>query len=257
MVVSFQSIPISIIVFASLVTVVVAAIVLLWLYAPRPIGTSIFSIPGNDKVVALTIDDGPNPPYTEQLLEVLEEEGVRATFFVVGKYAEAYPDSVRRIIAAGHQVGNHLYDDKIPAFMSQKKVKEWLDLTESKLRELGARGPIRYRAPRLMVGLHTTRMMRARGEPHVAALVFGDDWMTQKPERITEVVLKHTKPGSIIVLHDGYDAKPNTYRGGSVEAARNVIRELKQRGYRFLTIEEVLDRVAAAQEQVPFWVQSN
>ena len=81
----------------------------------------------------------------------------------MGKYAEAYPDTVRRIIAAGHQVGNHLYDDKIPAFMSQKKVKEWLDLTESKLRELGARGPIRYRAPRLMVGLHTTRMMRARG----------------------------------------------------------------------------------------------
>ncbi len=239
------------------VALIVGALVLLWLYAPRPMGTSIFSIPGEDKVVALTIDDGPNPPYTEQILEVLKEEGVKATFFVVGKYAEAYPDSVRRIIDDGHEVGNHFYDERVLAFMGSKKVVTWYERTERQLRELGVEGPIRYRAPRLMVGLHTTSLLRERGEPHVAGLVFGDDWMTQDPDRITEIVLKHTKPGSIIILHDGYDQVPGTDRSGTVRAARNIIRALKEDGYTFLTVEQVLDRVAQNMEQDPFWVGAN
>ncbi|MDQ6825601.1 MAG: polysaccharide deacetylase family protein, partial [Candidatus Eremiobacteraeota bacterium] len=73
-------------------------------------GTTVVSGPLDKRVVALTYDDGPNPPYTDRILDVLKQERVRATFFVVGRAVRAYPHTLRRIVGEGHSLGNHTWD---------------------------------------------------------------------------------------------------------------------------------------------------
>jgi peptidoglycan/xylan/chitin deacetylase (PgdA/CDA1 family) len=190
-----------------------------------------------EKVVALTFDDGPSPANTEAVLGVLARHGVKATFFMVGFNIERYPALAARVLAEGHGLGNHSYSHPRFLFRSPTFVEEELAKTDALLRGLGVQGAIPFRAPYGKKLLVLPWVLARQGRTHVTFDVVPYDEATQDAELLTQRVLEATRPGSIILLHDGWGSKP-----GTVAATERIVQALKQQGYRFLTVEELLAR---------------
>jgi poly-beta-1,6 N-acetyl-D-glucosamine synthase len=206
------------------------------LSGPEPL-----SAPLPDKAVALTFDDGPDPRWTPQILEVLRRHGVPATFFVVGAQAARHPELVRRELAAGHEVGAHTFTHADLGAASGIRSSIELSLTQSAL--AGAAG-IKSHLLRLPYSAETAEITA----PELAAarraadlgylLVFAtqdsEDWRQPGPGTI---VARSTPPagrGGVVLLHDAGGDRSQT-----VEAVDQLITKLKGQGYRFATVSEL------------------
>lgn len=191
----------------------------------------------SEKVVALTFDDGPTPEYTDGVLDVLQERGVKATFFLMGVDAEKHPDQVRALIADGHELGNHTYTHPDMTLASVDKAKDEVERTDAALRSAGYSGEIHFRPPfgKKLIGLplylsdHDRKTITWDVEPESFKEIAAD------PKLITEHVLEKTRPGSIIILHVMYKARET-----SRQALPEVIDGLQARGFRFVTVSELL-----------------
>ena len=213
---------------------------LLWLFFRPPFGKNIVRLNTDERVVALTYDDGPNPPYTDQLLDVLAKHNVKATFFLIGNRIERHPETVDRMIAEGHQIGNHTYSHPVLGFLPPFYVQRQIERTDDLLQQHGiAKGSV-FRAPMLTRFLPVAYVLAKLDRAHISCNVWSWDWTTQNPDKITETVLKQTLSstgaGSIIVFHDGKAENKNANRSGTVEATDRIIAALKREGYRFATI---------------------
>ena len=213
--------------------------VLLWLFFRPPFGKNIVRLNTDQKVVALTFDDGPHPPDTDRLLDVLAKHDVKATFFLIGNRIEKYPETSHRIIAEGHQIGNHSYTHPVLGFLPPTYVQRQIERTDKLLRQLGITEEIIFRAPMLTRFLPVALVLAKGDRTHISCNVWGWDWITQDADRITKTVLQKVKPGSIIVLHDGKAGNMDANRSGTVEAADRIITALKQDGYRFVRLSDV------------------
>ncbi|WP_224242594.1 polysaccharide deacetylase family protein [Hyalangium gracile] len=189
----------------------------------------------SEKVVALTFDDGPSPANTPPLLALLAQHQVKATFFMVGRNIEAHRELAARVISEGHQVGNHSYSHKRLVFRSPSTIQEEISRTDALLREVGARGEIFFRAPFGKKLLVLPWLLARDNRKHIIFDVVPDDHATQDASLLTSRVLEATRPGSIILLHDGWATKP-----GTIEATRRILEGLKAQGYRFVTVSELL-----------------
>ena len=187
-------------------------------------------------VVALTFDDGPSASDGPQVLDILRGEGIRATFFVVGSELARLRELGRDIIAAGHELGNHSYTHQRMLGQSLDVMRREIEQTDDEIRRAGGRGPIVFRPPygkRLLALPWLLRAMDRRAvlwdvapdsiDPDVAA------------NAIVAHVLADVRPGSIILLHV---MAPS--RATSRAALPGLIHGLKQRGYRFVTVSELL-----------------
>ncbi len=225
----------------SLITTLIgfATAALLWIYFKPPFGKNIVRLNTDERVVALTFDDGPNPPYTDRLLDILAEHNVKATFFMIGNRIEKYPETLQRAIAEGHQIGNHSYSHPVLGFCPPSYIQQEIERTDDLLRQAGVTGELVIRAPILTRFLPVAWVLAKGSRAHISCNVWSWDWMTQNPDSITETVLKKTKPGSIIVLHDGKAENKDADRSGTVEATDQIITRLKQDGYRFVRLLDV------------------
>jgi peptidoglycan-N-acetylglucosamine deacetylase len=191
----------------------------------------------SEKVVALTFDDGPTPEYTDGVLDVLRERGVRATFFLIGGEAEKNIEQVRALIADGHELGNHTFSHPDMTLASVDKAKDEVERTDAVLRSAGYSGEIHFRPPfsKKLIGLplylsdHGRTTVTCDVEPESYRDIAAD------PKLIVEHVLEKTQPGSIILLHVMYKARET-----SRQALPDVIDGLKARGFRFVTVSELL-----------------
>ena len=215
-----------------------AAVGLLWVFFRPPFGKNIVHLNTDQRVVALTFDDGPSPPYTGQLLDVLAKHNVKATFFLIGNRVEKHPEIARRVIAEGHQVGNHTYSHPLLGFLPPSYVQRQIERTDELLRQVGVTGEIVFRAPMLTRFLPVAWVLAKGDRTHVSCDVWSWDWTTQNPDKITKTVLRKVKPGSIIVLHDGIAGNKDENRSGTVKATDRIITALKQEGYRFVRMSE-------------------
>lgn len=187
------------------------------------------------KVVALTFDDGPNPPYTEQLLQALATNRVQATFFLIGNQVKAHPDTARNIIAAGHEVGGHSSDWKSLAFKRRATVEKKLDEMEAAFADAGITNLTLFRPPGGILMPWQHRILKERGWKQVSADVVVGDWKPVNSATIVERVLKKVRPGSIVALHDG-----GGDRSATMQAVPELIARLRRRGYSFVTVSELL-----------------
>jgi len=190
----------------------------------------------NQQVVALTFDDGPNPPYTEQLLKVLAEKKVKATFFLIGKQVEQHPDTVRKIILGGHELGGHSDGWKSLAFKRRKTVEGQLDRMNQAFANVGITNLTLFRPPGGLLSPWQGRILKERGLLHVSADVVVGDWKDIAAETICERVLKKVRRGSIIVLHDG-----GNDRSATIAAVPDIIDRLRAQGYYFATVSELFE----------------
>lgn len=218
----------------------VSTLMLLWLFFKPPFGKNVIRLDTEQRVVSLTFDDGPHPPYTDQLLDVLAKHNVKATFFMIGNRIEKNPETVHRIIAEGHQVGNHSYSHPVLGFRLPGRIRREIEHTDSLLRQLGTIGEIVFRAPMLTRFLPVAWVLAKVNRTHISCNVWSWDWTTQNPDRIAHRVLKKVQPGSIIVLHDGKAENSHANRTGTIEATDRIITKLKRKKYQFCTITDGL-----------------
>lgn len=192
---------------------------------------------------ALTYDDGPNDPYTQQLLDVLARHDVRATFFLIGRFARQRPEIARAIRAAGHLVGNHTMTHPVLLFQSPKRVREELTGCNAAIEDaLGE--PVRYFRP--PHGARRPDVLRAARELRLTPVLWnamGYDW---KPTTAGQVLAnlqrgiqrnKRRGVGSNLLLHDGGQAGIGQDRGHSVAATARLLESTIGQGIHYVTIE--------------------
>ncbi len=189
-------------------------------------------------VVALTFDDGPSPDTTPRILDTLKREDVRATFFVLGKHAEQYPELIERIVREGHELGNHGYDHGILAFAGPAQVHRQLHRTERIIKQAGG-APVRvFRAPHGMRSPFVSVTARRLGYWTCAwsAGVFD----TAKPgvDVIVKRSVKALKPGAILLLHDA-DGWGNDDRSQTAEALPRIIDAARKQHFQLVTMTEI------------------
>lgn len=182
--------------------------------------------------VALTIDDGPHPTWTPQVLDLLAQYNVRATFCLVGEQVRRYPELVRRIVADGHTLCDHSWDhDEQLGRRSPEVIERELRNTYDAIVEAtGGIKPIYYRAPG---GNWSTSMIdeaRALGMVCLNWSVDPADWSRPGTDKIVSLVLKNTAPGDVVLMHDG-----GGDRSQSLQALNTLLPRLQARGYTFIT----------------------
>lgn len=189
-----------------------------------------YMVSTQEKVIALTFDDGPDPLYTGHLLDVLKEKNVKATFFVLGENAKQNPDLLKRIQAEGHEIANHGYSH---SYTSSQFVRE-LERTDEVIFQLTNQHTQFYRPPGGIVS--KTVLEGVKEKQHVLTLwsIDSKDWTNPGPTRIIQNVVKNSFPGAIILLHDGGEKREQT-----IQALSGIIDQLKKEGYRFVTVSEL------------------
>lgn len=219
---------------------VIVLIVLTWPWikgwsSPQLIGEAIHRIHTKDKVVALTYDDGPAPAYTTELLEILKDNGIKATFFVVGAHAEKHPDLIKAIYEGGHEIGNHTWSHPQLVWKWPQFTRDQISRTDALLRSLGYKGTIHFRAPYGIKFLVLPWILTESHRQHILFDVVPEDWKRPGVSSIVDRVVEKVRPGSIILLHDGRGDRSQT-----VAATPKIIHRLKEQGYRFVTISELV-----------------
>lgn len=212
-----------------------------WLYADV-----VFSVKTQEKIVALSYDDGPNPGETEALLDLLDELDASVSFFLKGMNVAAHPDIAQQIYARGHEIGNHSWTHKQLISFSKAEMLEELQLTNDAIKAATGFSPVLYRPPFAMQGLGMKRALDVLNMKSIAANVSAADWLDQDPALLAKRVLEDIAPGDIIVLHDGeadiYDGREQGNRFGTVEATREIINSLRAQGYQVATVTQLLNR---------------
>lgn len=189
-----------------------------------------------DPVVALTYDDGPNPPYTDKLIDVLNQLGVKATFFTVGENLEAHTQTVQKLIAHKHEIGNHSYSHQKLIWKTPSFIRSEIQRTDELLRHLGVEQEILFRAPYGYKRFTLPYILNKMHKKNVLWSVDPKDYHEANPEVIADRVINHVTPGAIILLHDG-----GGERGATVAATEMIVRNLQAQGYKFQTVSQMLN----------------
>jgi chitin deacetylase len=187
----------------------------------------------NQKVVALTFDDGPTKN-VDKILPLLNQYHVKATFFLIGNEIEKSPVEAKKIVRAGHQIGNHTYSHQRMVFKSPSYIKAEIEKTDKLIREAGYKGEIDFRPPngKKLVGLpfylnqHKRETIMWNLEP--------DTYYTNAADKLS-YVKKNIKPGSIILIHPMYDDSNE-----ELKTIKGILQSLSNEGYKFITVNELL-----------------
>lgn len=202
-------------------------------------GSLIHHGPRGGDEVAITFDDGPNPPYTLQISGILDRYGVKATFFTVGKALEARPDISKALLDDGQLLGNHSYSHDAFRWLDPRYPE--LEQTQAAFKRTLKVCPALYRPPH---GSHTPFMARQvsdEGMKMVTWDVSAADWATSDGSLVARRVLDKVKPGSIILLHDGIDGKIGADRSVILTALPLILDGLRERGLKPVTLDRLLD----------------
>lgn len=202
-------------------------------------GPVLAQVQTEQKLVALTFDDGPYPPYTQELLKVLEEERVKATFFLVAEKAEKLPELVKQELEAGHEIALHSYIHQDQLKLEAEAVQENLEQGKAALEKITGKEIQYFRPPH---GFKDWLVMEQVAKAKLEAVnwsVIPRDWTNPGAEAITQRVLEKVTPGAIVLLHDGDSPKYAAPREQTVLATREIIKKLKAQGYSFVTISEL------------------
>lgn len=198
--------------------------------------------------VALTYDDGPDPVYTEQIAALFDQAQAKTTFFSIGRWLDRYPEIARQMLARGHELANHSYSHRGLVLKLPSEVWQEVAQTDQRLRGLGLTGVIPMRPPMGKRFLILPTVLAWRGQPMVLWDIDSGDWQAEtKREAIVERVLAQVHPGSIVLMHDGGGNRQET-----VAATAQLIPALQARGYRLVTVQQLLAaRFAADSDRTP------
>lgn len=190
----------------------------------------------NEKIIALTFDDGPHPIYTPQILDILDQYQVKATFFMIGSRMEEYPDIVKEVAARGHLIGNHTYThpDNLRT-LSAKELKWEIDQCQLSMQRIAGQNTYLFRPPRGILNSQIIKSLQKKGYTIVLWGICTHNYNAPTPEMMAARVINSAHPGQIVLLHDG----KTDFRWKEVVATRLIVENLSRQGYRFVTLEEL------------------
>lgn len=226
-------------------------------YAVRSqvLGKTIWSGNARNNSVALTFDDGPTPD-TLEILDILGEENMKATFFLIGKQVEKYPEIAKRIADENHEIGNHSYSHPIFLFCSSTRTKLELEQTQEIIRKATGVTPRLARPP---CGVRSPAYFAAAKKLGLQTIQWSDagfDWKKISAKRITRNVLETVQNNSIVLLHDGDGGAEKSNRRGTVEAFPLILRGLKEKGLRVAPLDRMCPEIYESQPSSNFISQS-
>jgi peptidoglycan-N-acetylglucosamine deacetylase len=190
----------------------------------------------SDKVVALTLDDGPTA-LAPDVLRILADADVAATFYLNGRDLAARPDLGRAIAAAGHEIGNHTYSHRRMVFVTPRTVAAEVERTDEEIRRTGYRGPITFRPPYGKKLWTLPKYLSEHGRTTVTWDVEPDSARDANADQIVAETVDAVRPGSIILLHVMHEG-----RAASRAAIPRIVDELRADGYRFITVSDLITR---------------
>jgi peptidoglycan-N-acetylglucosamine deacetylase len=199
-------------------------------------GDLTYAVSTEDRVVALTFDDGPAAPYTDSVLTLLEAYGVPATFFVIGSSMERHPDLGRRIVDEGHELGNHSYTHRLMIGRAPRTIRHEVEATDSLIRQAGWSGRIHFRPPygKRLIGLPL--YLSRTGRTTVLWDLEPDSWYRTADEMVAHV-LATVAPGSIILLHVELASRVEERN-----ALPRIIEGVQAMGYELVTVSDLMTR---------------
>ncbi|MDQ8706909.1 polysaccharide deacetylase family protein [Streptomyces sp. LHD-70] len=203
--------------------------------------------PRDRREVALTFDDGPLPPYTGQILDILEGYGIPATFFCVGINSGGFAEELARMREQGHAIGNHTWSHPFLPELTGPQLAEQIDRTAEAIAEAsGGPAPRLFRPP---YGARTPEVLGRLSRFDATTLLWDvapDDWALRRADAIARDVLADVRPGSVVLLHDG-----GGDRSPTVAALAPIIEGLLEDGYTFVRADTLVDRAATAPVGAP------
>jgi peptidoglycan/xylan/chitin deacetylase (PgdA/CDA1 family) len=193
------------------------------------------TLPPNQKVIALTFDDGPWPKSTAQVLDILKKNNIPGTFFVVGQNVKNYPDLTRRIVAEGHSIANHTWHHWYHHMNAQAAAYEVANTTDIIFKTTGVKSGL-FRPPG---GIMTNGVVSyARNNKYAIIMWSSDsiDYSRPAVPKLVNNIFKSAKPGGIVLMHDGGGDRTHT-----VQALPEIISRFRKQGYKFVTVPELLE----------------
>ncbi|SES01024.1 polysaccharide deacetylase family protein [Psychrobacillus sp. OK032] len=199
-------------------------------------GYVLWDIQTEEKVIALTFDDGPHSTYTTQILDLLAKYDAKATFFVIGERAENMPDMILKMGQEGHEIANHTYTH--PYKITPEKLEDELKKTNEIIHDITGIYPLYYRP---VGGSYDDRIINTAVENGYRVVMWSwhqdtEDWKSPGVDKIVSTVLSGAKPGNIVLFHDAGGDRSQT-----VKALEEILPKLEQQGYEFVTISELLE----------------
>jgi len=191
--------------------------------------------PGGLKEIALTFDDGPVPSTTPKILQVLDKEGVKATFFVVGKMVEKYPSLLKEIWEKGHDVGNHTYSHPDLTKLSKQDIQKELDKTRILIKKTTGKDMYLFRPPGGRYDNKVIVTTTLTGYKMILWTDYPEDYGCLSSRLIYEKAISKAEEEGIILLHNGLDA--------TLEVLPRIISQLRKEGYSFVTISELMEEM--------------
>lgn len=185
------------------------------------------------KAIALTFDDGPWPKTTEQILDILKKNNIKATFFWVGRYLQTYPELGKKVAEAGHAIGNHTWNHQYIKYNDSGAARE-IDRTTSLIEEVTGVKTSMFRPPG---GILTNGLVSYAQKKDYATIMWSADsldWRTST-KSLMDNVMRQANSGGIVLMHDGGGDRAKT-----VQALPDIIARLRQEGYKFVTVPELL-----------------
>lgn len=186
----------------------------------------------NQKMVALTFDDGPSKN-VNQILPLLDKYNAKATFFLIGEEIERYPEEATKIVEAGHQIGNHTYSHSRMVFKTPSYIKDEIEKTDQLIQKAGYKGEIDFRPPngKKLVGL--PYYLNKHNRDTITWNIEPDSYYNTASDKVN-YVMDNIKPGSIILMHPMYDDIAK-----ELQTIEGVLQALSNEGYTFVTVNEL------------------
>jgi peptidoglycan-N-acetylglucosamine deacetylase len=197
--------------------------------------------PAESRNAVLTFDDGPAPPFTEHVLDILAQHGISATFFLCGKNVESHPELARRIVREGHTIGNHTYSHPFLFGRSRRFIAGEIDRAQEAIERITGVRPTLFRPPYGARWFGLMPVLRERGLKMVMWSVMGFDWKYQA-RAIVRAATSSLHSGAVILLHDGHEQPPpaGIDQSNTVEALPAIIEAVTCSGLTFAPIERFI-----------------
>ncbi len=204
---------------------------------------TIYRVKTPHKKIALTFDDGPSPVWTPLILDELKKAGIKATFFMIGHHVKKYPQVARRVAQEGHLIANHGYAHSVLVYYTPEELEEEIKYSEHIIREITGQKTKYFRPPKAWLGAREKKAVKAIGYEVILWSLNSKDWVTFDDKYIVRYILRHVKNGDILLFHDsgGVFRAEGGDRSETVSTIPLLAEKLKEQGFEFVTVEELLN----------------
>ncbi|MBU1726300.1 MAG: polysaccharide deacetylase family protein [Candidatus Omnitrophica bacterium] len=196
----------------------------------------------NEKVAAVTFDDGPSYDWTPRILDALKRLNAKATFFMIGDHVLKYPIVAKRVAAEGHDIGIHSMGHHNYLYLTKYELQKDIEDSRALIRQVTGKDTTLFRPPKAWLSKREKEKIKSLGYTVVLWSLNSKDWVHFDDKYITKYILRNIRPGDIILFHDsgGSFRLEGGDRKETVLAVTRIIEKLRESGYRFVTISELL-----------------